>query len=131
VKTNGILHLIGTFTFSISSYLKSPVNTFIIIFIIIKIVIRLNVLLFFLPFFSIFFLETSTFFCLFHSSFSWSITGVPNLGYMYPQGPFSLSEGVHLRPAEDEKNVFTYYLFPNIYTYTTKYYCQKSLQAYS
>jgi len=46
------------------------------------------------------------------------------------QGYICLSEGVHLRLAEDEKNVFTYYLFPNIYTYITKYYCQKSLHAY-
>jgi len=47
---------------------------------------------------------------------------------MYPQGYVCLSEGVHLRVAEDEKNIFTYYLFPNIYTYITEYYFQKSLQ---
>jgi len=35
--------------------------------------------------------------------------------YIYPQGYICLSEGVHLRLAEDEKNIFTYYLFPNIY----------------
>jgi len=28
-------------------------------------------------------------------------TGVPNLGYMYRQGYICLSEGVHLRLAED------------------------------
>jgi len=49
-----------------------------------------------------------------------SKSGVPNLGYMYPQGYICLSEGVHLRLAEDEKNIFTYYLFPNIYTYITE-----------
>ena len=29
--------------------------------------------------------------------------GVPNLGYMYPQGYICLSEGVHLRLAIEEK----------------------------
>jgi len=42
--------------------------------------------------------------------------GVPNLGYIYPQGYICLSEGVHLRLATEEKNIFTYYLFPNIHT---------------
>jgi len=46
-----------------------------------------------------------------------SKTGVPNLGYMYPQGYIFLSEGVHLRLAIEEKNIFTYCLLPNIYTY--------------
>jgi len=55
--------------------------------------------------------------------------GVPNLGYMYPQGYICLSEGVHLRLAEDKKNIFTY-LFPNIHTYITEYYDQISLYAY-
>jgi len=36
---------------------------------------------------------------------------------MYPQGYVCLSEGVHLRLAMEDKNLFTYYLFPNIYTY--------------
>jgi len=40
---------------------------------------------------------------------------VPNLGYMYPQGYICLSEVVHLRLAIGDKNIFTYYLFPNIY----------------
>jgi len=43
-------------------------------------------------------------------------SGVPNLGYIYPQGYICLSEGVYLKLAEDEKNIFIYYLFPNIYT---------------
>jgi len=38
-----------------------------------------------------------------------SRTGVPNPGYI------CLSKGVHLRLAEDEKNIFTYYLLPNIH----------------
>ena len=58
-----------------------------------------------------------------------SMSGVPNLGYMYPQGYICLSEGVHLRLAENEKNIFAYYLFPNIYSYVTAYYYQKSLYA--
>jgi len=44
-------------------------------------------------------------------------TGVPNLGYMYPQGYISLSEGVHLKLTVEDRNIFTYYLIPNIYTY--------------
>jgi len=43
-----------------------------------------------------------------------SNTGVPNLGYI------CLSEGVHLRLAIEEKNITTYYLFPNIYTYISE-----------
>jgi len=39
---------------------------------------------------------------------STSSPGVPNLGYI------CLSKGVHLRLAEDEKNIFTCYLFPNV-----------------
>jgi len=58
-----------------------------------------------------------------------SKTGVPNLGYMYSQGTFAYPKGVHLRLADYEKNIFTY-LFPNIYTYITEYYYQKSLNAY-
>jgi len=42
---------------------------------------------------------------------------VPNLGYMCPQGYICLSEEVHLRLAIEDKNLFTYYLFPNIYAY--------------
>jgi len=49
---------------------------------------------------------------------------------MHPQGYICLSEGVHLRLAEDEKYIFTYYLFPNIYPYITEYYFQNSLYAY-
>jgi len=55
--------------------------------------------------------------------------GVPNLGYMYPQGYICLSEGVHLRLSVEEQNVFAYNLFPNIYTYIGEYYFQKSLYA--
>jgi len=44
--------------------------------------------------------------------------GVPNLGYIF------LSEGVHLRLAVEEKNIVTYCLFPNIYTYISEYYFQ-------
>jgi len=47
----------------------------------------------------------------------WSSAGVPNLGYMYLQGYICLSEGVHLRLAMEDKNIFAYYLFPNIDTY--------------
>jgi len=43
-----------------------------------------------------------------------SNTGVPNLGYI------CLSEGVHLRLAIEEKNITTYYLFPNSYTYISE-----------
>jgi len=60
-----------------------------------------------------------------------SKAGVPNLGYMYPQGYICLSKGVHLRLAEDEKNIFTYYLFPDIYTYITECYFQKSKSLYA
>jgi len=56
-------------------------------------------------------------------------TGVANLGYMHPQGYISLSEGVHLRLAIQEKSIFICYLFPNIYTYIKEYYFQKSLSA--
>jgi len=49
---------------------------------------------------------------------------------MYPQEYICLSERVHLRLTEDEKNTLTYYLFRNIYTYITEYYYQKSIFAY-
>jgi len=55
---------------------------------------------------------------------------VPNMGYMYPQGYICLSEGVHLKLAIEDGNIFTYCLFPNIYTYISYYYYQKSLYAY-
>jgi len=42
-------------------------------------------------------------------SFGRSKPGVPNLGYI------CLSEGVHLRLAIEENNIFIYYLFPNTY----------------
>jgi len=42
---------------------------------------------------------------------------VPNLGYMYPQGYIYLSEWVHLRLAIEDRNIFTYCFFPNIYAY--------------
>jgi len=57
-------------------------------------------------------------------------SGVPNQGYMYPQGYIFLSEGVHLRLAIEEKNIFTYCLFLSIYTYISEYYFQKSLYTY-
>jgi len=44
-------------------------------------------------------------------------TWVTNLGYMYLHGCVCLSEGVHLRLAIEEKNIHTYYLFPNTYTH--------------
>ena len=50
----------------------------------------------------------------------------PNLGYMY----VCLSEGVHVRLAIEAKYIFTYLLFPNIYTYISEYYYQKTLCAY-
>jgi len=59
-----------------------------------------------------------------------SRAGVPNLGYMYPQGYISLSEGVHLALAIEEKSIFIHYLFPNIYTYISAYYFQKPLYAH-
>jgi len=59
-----------------------------------------------------------------------SSSGVPNLGYMYPQGYICLFEGVHLRLAIEERNIFTYHFFPNIYTYISEWYIQKSLYAY-
>jgi len=39
-------------------------------------------------------------------------SGVPNLGYMYPQGYICLSKGVYLGLAIEDRNIFTYYLFP-------------------
>jgi len=47
-----------------------------------------------------------------------------------PRDTFCLSEGVHLRLAIEEKNIFTYPFFPNIYTYISEWYIQKSLYAY-
>jgi len=49
-----------------------------------------------------------------------STAGVPNLGYMYPQGYICLFEGVHLRLSIEEQNMFAYNLFPNIYTYISE-----------
>jgi len=37
-----------------------------------------------------------------------------------PQGYICLFQGVHLRLAIEEKNIFTYHLFPNIYTYVSE-----------
>jgi len=56
--------------------------------------------------------------------------GVLNLRYMYPQGYIFLSEGVHLRLAIEENNIFTCYLFPKISIYMSEYYFQKLLYAY-
>jgi len=44
--------------------------------------------------------------------------GVPNLGYMSPRGTF--------KGSNRRENVFAYYLFPNIYTYISDFYFQKS-----
>jgi len=44
-----------------------------------------------------------------------SSSEVPNLGYMHPYVYNFLSEGVHLRLAVEEKDIFVYYSFPNIY----------------
>jgi len=63
-------------------------------------------------------------------AYAYSRAGVPNLGYMYPQGYICLSEGVHLRLSTEEQNMFAYNFFPNIYTYISYYYFQKSLYAY-
>ena len=50
---------------------------------------------------------------------------VPNPGHMHPHEYICLSKGVHLRLAIEEKSIFTYYLFPNSYTYNSTYYFQK------
>jgi len=42
------------------------------------------------------------------------------MGYMYSQGYICLSEGVHLWLVIEEKNIFTYHFFPNIYTYISE-----------
>jgi len=42
------------------------------------------------------------------------MAGVPNLGYMYPQGYICLSEGVHLRLAIEDKiylRIFYFLIF--------------------
>jgi len=41
-----------------------------------------------------------------------------------------LSKVVDLRSAIEGENVFIYHVFPNIYTYISNYYFQKSLYAY-
>jgi len=45
---------------------------------------------------------------------------------MYLYGYICQSEGVHLWLAIEGKNIFIYYLIPNIYTYISEYYFQKS-----
>jgi len=45
--------------------------------------------------------------------------GISNLGWMYPWGYICLSEGVHLRLEIEGKDIFTCYLFSNLYTYMT------------
>jgi len=47
-----------------------------------------------------------------------------------PLGYICLSEGVHLRLAIEDKNIFTYCLFPNSYTFVSEYYFKKSLYSY-
>ena len=50
-----------------------------------------------------------------HLDHRWSTkAGVPNLGYMYPQGHICLSEGVHLRLAEDKK-IFLHVIYFQIF----------------
>jgi len=39
---------------------------------------------------------------------------------MHPHGYICQSEGVHLGLAIEEKYIFTYYLFPNIYAYISE-----------
>ena len=56
--------------------------------------------------------------------------GVPNLRYMYPKGYICPSEGVHLRLATKGKNIFTYCLLPNIYTFISEYCFLNSLYAF-
>ena len=51
-------------------------------------------------------------------------------GVHEPQRSICLSKGVHLRIAIENKNIFTYYLFPNINTYISQSYFHKSLYAY-
>jgi len=51
-------------------------------------------------------------------------------GVHVPVGYIFLSEGVHLRLAIEEKNSFTYSLFPNIYKCISEYYFLKSLYTY-
>jgi len=46
---------------------------------------------------------------------------VPNLGYMYPQEYIYLSEGVHLRLAIEEKNIFTKNIFRFLQNYLYVY----------
>jgi len=58
-----------------------------------------------------------------------SKAGVPNLGYMHPQGYICLSEGIHLRLSIEEKIYLHNILFPNSYTHISEYYFQKSLYA--
>ena len=56
-----------------------------------------------------------------------SKSGVPNLGFMYPQGYICLSLGVRSRLSIEEQNIFAYNFFPNISAYISEYYFQKSL----
>jgi len=57
--------------------------------------------------------------------------GVVGFGVHVPLGVHLLiRRGTSKATAEGGKNIFTYYLFPNIYTYITEYYYQKSLYAY-
>jgi len=63
----------------------------------------------------------------------YSKPGVPNLGYMYPQGCIFLSEGVHLRLAIEEKiylqivyfqifiHISANIIFKNHYMFIVKY----------
>jgi len=57
-----------------------------------------------------------------------SSSRVPNLGYMYPWRYICLSQEVYLRLAM-KGNKLIYYLFPNIYTFISEFYLQKSLNA--
>ena len=58
---------------------------------------------------------------------AYSRPGVPSLGDMNPETHICFSKGVHLRLAVENKIVFMYYLFSNIYV--SEYYFQISLNA--
>jgi len=72
----------------------------------------------------------NTLHCYGFSFVLWFRSRVANLGYMYLWEYICLSAGVHLWLAIEDKNIFIYYLFPNIHTYISKYYFQTSLHAY-
>jgi len=58
-----------------------------------------------------------TIFTFFNTRDLYSKSGVPNLGYMYPQGYICLSEGVHLRLAIEKKYIYIIFVSKYLYTY--------------